>query len=41
MNYLKRSQLVDINHVNIPRSLKYIDRLSMTSGIEGTNIFGS
>ena len=39
MNYLKRSQLVDINHVNIPRNLKYLDRLSMINGIEARPIY--
>ncbi len=33
-NYLKNSQLIDINYINLPRSLKYSDRLSMKHGIE-------
>ena len=31
---LKNSQLIDIKNVNLPRSLKYADRLSMYNGIE-------
>lgn len=34
MNYLQKSQLVDINYINLTRSLKYSDRLSMSNGIE-------
>ena len=36
---MKKSQLIDINFVNLPRSLKYIDRLSMISGIEARPVF--
>ncbi len=39
LSFLKKSQLVDINHINIPRSLKYIDRLSMISGIEARPVY--
>lgn len=34
INNMKKSQLIDINFVNLPRSLRYLDRLSMISGIE-------
>lgn len=34
INFLKKSQLSDINYINLPRSLKYTDRLAMISGIE-------
>tara|TARA_B100001057_G_scaffold234218_1_gene234549 strand:+ start:30999 stop:32810 length:1812 start_codon:yes stop_codon:yes gene_type:complete len=33
-NFLKRSQLLDINFIKIPRVLKYTDRLSMNHGVE-------
>ncbi|MDC1128479.1 asparagine synthase (glutamine-hydrolyzing) [Candidatus Pelagibacter sp.] len=33
-NFLQKSQLKDIDYVNLPRSLKYSDRLSMSCGIE-------
>ena len=31
---MQKSQLVDINKVNLPRSLKYMDRLAMNSSVE-------
>ena len=31
-NFLKNSQLLDIKYINLPRSLKYADRLSMING---------
>jgi len=34
INNLKQSQLVDIFNINLPRSLRYIDRLSMNHGVE-------
>ena len=34
LNFLKRSQLLDINFIKIPRVLKYTDRLSMSHGVE-------
>ncbi len=34
LNFLQKSQLVDIDYINLPRSLKYSDRLSMSCGIE-------
>ena len=34
INFLQRSQLKDISKVNLPRSLKYMDRLAMVSGVE-------
>ena len=34
VNFLQRSQLVDIDYINLTRSLKYSDRLSMSCGIE-------
>ena len=34
LNFLQRSQLIDIKHINLPRSLKYTDRLAMNCGIE-------
>ena len=34
LNFMQRSQYNDINYVNLPRSLKYIDKLSMNYGIE-------
>ena len=34
LNFLQKSQLMDINKVNLPRSLKYMDRLAMISGVE-------
>ena len=34
LNYLKKSQLIDIDYVHLPRSLKYSDRLSMSCGVE-------
>ena len=34
LNFLKNSQLKDINYIKLPRSLKYKDRLSMSEGIE-------
>ncbi len=34
LNFLQRSQLVDIDYINLTRSLKYSDRLSMSNGIE-------
>jgi asparagine synthase (glutamine-hydrolysing) len=33
-NYLKKSQYFDIKFIHIPRTLKYVDRLSMSSGVE-------
>ena len=33
-NLLKSSQLIDINYINLPRTLKYCDRLCMKHGIE-------
>ena len=34
LNFLQKSQMVDIAHVNLPRSLKYMDRLAMNSSVE-------
>jgi asparagine synthase (glutamine-hydrolysing) len=34
INFLQKSQLKDILKVNLPRSLKYMDRLAMVSGVE-------
>ena len=34
VNYLQKSQLIDIDYVNLPRSLKYSDKLSMSCGVE-------
>ncbi len=34
LNHMQKSQLVDINKVNLPRSLKYMDRLAMNSSVE-------
>ena len=34
LNFLQKSQLKDINKVNLPRSLKYMDRLAMISSVE-------
>lgn len=34
LNFLQKSQMIDISHVNLPRSLKYMDRLAMNSSIE-------
>ncbi len=34
INFLQKSQLVDIDYINLTRSLKYSDRLSMSCGIE-------
>ena len=34
INNLKKSQLIDILYVNLPRSLKYLDKLSMNESIE-------
>ena len=34
LNFLQKSQLVDIDYINLTRSLKYSDRLSMSNGIE-------
>ena len=34
LNFMQKSQLVDINKVNLPRSLKYMDRLAMNSSVE-------
>ena len=34
LNFLKKSQLLDINFIKIPRVLKYTDRLSMNYGVE-------
>ncbi len=34
INNLKRSQLIDILYVNLPRSLKYLDKLAMSESIE-------
>ncbi len=34
INFLQKSQLVDIERVNLPRSLKYMDRLAMIAGVE-------
>ena len=33
-NYLKSSQFVETKCIHIPRALKYVDRLSMISGVE-------
>jgi asparagine synthase (glutamine-hydrolysing) len=33
-NFLQKSQLIDLDYINLPRSLKYSDRLSMSCGIE-------
>ncbi len=34
LNFMQKSQLIDINKVNLPRSLKYMDRLAMNSSVE-------
>lgn len=34
VNFLQKSQLIDIDYINLTRSLKYSDRLSMSNGIE-------
>ncbi len=34
LNFLQRSQMIDISHVNLPRSLKYMDRLAMNFSVE-------
>lgn len=34
LNFTQKSQLLDINEVNLPRSLKYMDRLAMNQNIE-------
>ena len=34
INFLQKSQLVDIDYINLTRSLKYSDRLSMSNGVE-------
>ena len=34
INHLQKSQLIDIDFVNLPRSLKYSDKLSMSCGVE-------
>ncbi len=34
INFLKNSQLIDIEEVNLPRSLKYMDKLAMNQNIE-------
>ncbi len=34
LNFLQKSQYTDIKFVNLPRSLKYSDRLSMNQGLE-------
>ena len=34
LNFMQKSQYNDIKYVNLPRSLKYTDKLSMNSGIE-------
>ena len=34
LNFLQKSQLADIDYINLTRSLKYSDRLSMSNGIE-------
>ena len=39
LNFMQKSQLVDINKVNLPRSLKYMDRLAMNSSVENRFLF--
>lgn len=34
INFTKKSQLIDIDEINLPRSLKYMDRLAMNQNIE-------
>ena len=34
INFLQKSQIVDIDYINLTRSLKYSDRLSMSNGVE-------
>ena len=34
INFLQKSQMKDINKINLPRSLKYMDRLAMISSVE-------
>ncbi len=34
LNFLQKSQMIDIAYVNLPRSLKYMDRLAMNSSVE-------
>ncbi len=34
INFTQKSQLIDIDEVNLPRSLKYMDRLAMNQNIE-------
>ena len=34
LNFMQRSQYNDLNFVNLPRSLKYTDKLSMNCNIE-------
>ena len=34
LNFLQKSQMIDISHVNLPRSLKYMDRLAMNFSVE-------
>ena len=34
LNFLQKSQMIDISYVNLPRSLKYMDRLAMNFSIE-------
>ena len=34
MNNLQKSQMLDINHIKLPRNLKFTDRISMSNNIE-------
>ena len=34
LNFLPKKKLIDISYVNLPRSLKYMDRLAMNFSIE-------
>ena len=34
MNNLQKSQILDINHIKLPRNLKFTDRISMSNNIE-------
>ena len=39
LNFMKKSQFIDINFTYLPRSLKYSDRLSMNNGVEARPLF--
>ncbi len=34
MNFMQKSQILDIQEIHLPRNLKYVDRLSMVNNIE-------